>query len=184
MIITFLQGYKVLQIVCIWPTEIFSVRVLLNKPPSQFQCGMVLSDPLLLFLLIVTTTTTTITTSTSDDVDFSQATLDAATGLMCVYNQGNLQSNSHSAQKIFHWRETFNLEIMGNSNLKWQVWHLRGERRDWGWLQWWCRCLVVRGCWPVLTAKWGAATWPTPPSTGLLSNTSVKAGHIKRGRTQ
>ena len=63
---------------------------------------MVLSDPLLLFLLIVTTTTTTITTSTSDDVDFSQATLDAATGLMCVYNQGNLQSNSHSAQKIFH----------------------------------------------------------------------------------
>ena len=172
MIITFLQGYTVLQFVCIWPTEIFSVRVLLNKPPSQFQCGMVVSDPLLLFLLIVTTTTKTIT---SDDVDFSQATLDAATGLMCVYNQGNLQSNSHSARRKY---------FIKGKPLKWQVWHWRGERRDWGWLQWWCRCWAGRGCWPALTARWGAATWPTAPGTALWSNTSVKAGHTTQGRNK
>ena len=55
---------------------------------------MFVADYLLLFLLILTTTTTTTSSVSTDDVDFSQATLDPATGLMCVYNQGNLQSNS------------------------------------------------------------------------------------------
>ena len=70
----------------------FSVHVLyckdsLNQHPSQFQCGMCLTDCLLLFLLTLTTTSVS-----TDDVDFSQASLDPATGLMCIYNQGNLQS--------------------------------------------------------------------------------------------
>ena len=57
---------------------------------------MVVTDSLLLFLLIVTITSTTSTDP--GDVDFSKATLDPATGLMCVYNQGNLQSHSDSPQ--------------------------------------------------------------------------------------
>ena len=65
---------------------------------------MVVADSGLLILLILTTITITTPSVSTDDVDFSQATLDPATGLMCVYNQGNLQSNFHSA---FRYRKYF-----------------------------------------------------------------------------
>ena len=70
---------------------------------------MVLFDSLLLCLLIVTTTSTD-----PGDVDFSKATLDPATGLMCVYNQGNLQSQ---IGKIFYCSPQHEIGLANSENV-------------------------------------------------------------------